>query len=88
VTNLPALDAGHLTAAARAAGVRTIVTPYAPVGPTAEALARLVPDLEAEGLRLVQVRRDWDSRFWPHAKAGFFAFRKHIPGLLGVEARR
>lgn len=88
VTVLPGLDAAALSEAARAAGVRKIVTAYAPVGPTAEALAKLAPDLGAEGLSLVQVRRDWDSRFWPHARAGFFAFRKHIPGLLGEEAHR
>lgn len=76
------LDAEGLLAAARAARVRTIVTPYAPVGPTADALAQAAQDLEAEGVRLVQVRRDWDSRFWPHATAGFFAFRKQIPALL------
>jgi deoxyribodipyrimidine photo-lyase len=52
------------------------------VGPTADALAQATRDLEAEGLRLIQVRRDWDSRFWPLAKAGFFAFRKQIPALL------
>lgn len=88
VAGLPSLDPGALVASARAARVRTIVTPYAPVGPTAEVLARLVPDLEAEGLRLLQVRRDWDSRFWPHATAGFFAFRKRLPAGLGTGAAR
>ena len=49
---------------------------------------RALNDLEAEGLRLLQVRRDWDSRFWPHATAGFFAFRKRIPEGLGTGAAR
>ena len=65
-----------------------MITPYAPVGPTAEVLARLEPQLRTAGVRLVQVRRDWDSRFWPHARAGFFAFRKAIPDLLGTGGRR
>jgi len=82
VTLLDHLDAGSLVAAAQAAQVRTLVTPYAPVGPTADALAQAAQGLEAEGLRLVQVLRDWDSRLWPHATAGFFAFRKQIPALL------
>ena len=82
VTLLDRLDADSLLAAAQAAQVRTLVNPYAPVGPTADALVQAAQELEAEGLRLIQVRRDWDSRFWPHASAGFFAFRKQIPALL------
>jgi deoxyribodipyrimidine photo-lyase len=88
VTLLDRLDAGSLVAAAQAAGVRTLVTPYAPVGPTADALAQAARGLEAEGARLIQVRRDWDTRLWPHAAAGFFAFRKQIPALLQQERSR
>ncbi|AWM78019.1 FAD-binding domain-containing protein [Phenylobacterium parvum] len=82
VTILARLDADALVAAAQAAQVKTLVTPFAPVGPTADALAQAARTLEAEGLRLIQIRRDWDSRFWPHATAGFVAFRKQIPALL------
>ena len=84
VAPLERLDTGALVAAAQDAGVRTVITPYAPVGPTASVLARMTPDLDASGIRLVQVRRDWDSRLWPHARAGFFAFRKAIPDLSGA----
>ena len=76
------LDAEALIAAANAAGVRCIVTPYAPVGPVADQLARLTPLLAREGVTLAQVRRDWDSAFWPHAKKGFFAFKERMPALL------
>lgn len=69
-------------AAAERAGVRHIVTPYAPVGLTAEALSRLVRPLASAGVTLTQVRRDWDSRFWPHAKKGFFGFKDRIPAVL------
>ena len=88
VTLLAHLDAGTLVAAAQAARVRTLVTPYAPVGPTADALAQAARGLEAEGLRLIQVRRDWDARLWPYATAGFFAFRKQIPAFLEQEISR
>ena len=88
VTRLAHLDAGTLVAAAQAARVRTLVTPYAPVGPTADALAQAARGLEAEGLRLIQVRRDWDARLWPYATAGFFAFRKQIPAFLEQEISR
>lgn len=76
------LDAGALIAAVRAAGLRQIVTPYAPVGPVADALARLAPVLANEGINLAQVRRAWDGQFWPHAKKGFFSFKERIPAIL------
>jgi deoxyribodipyrimidine photo-lyase len=76
------LDAASLTHAARAAGVARIVTAYAPVGPVADALARLGAQLAAEGVTLVQVRRRWDEQFWPNARKGFFPFKQQIPRLL------
>ena len=79
------LDVGTVVAAAQAAGVRQIATPYAPVGPVADALAALSPVLAQEGIVLAQMRRDWDERFWPRAGKGFFAFREHIPALLREE---
>ncbi len=77
-----ALDPHRLVSAAQAAGVRHIVTAYAPVGPIADELARLGLQLASEGVILSSVRRDWDARFWPHATKGFFPFKAHIPGLL------
>ena len=76
------LDAQRLIAAAQAAGLRQIATAYAPVGPVADALAQLGPQLASEGITLSSVRRDWDARFWPHATRGFFPFKACIPGLL------
>ena len=76
------LDAQTLIDAAAVSGARQIVTPYAPVGPVADALARLAPSLATAGITLVQKRRAWDSRFWPHAKKGFFPFKEKIPALL------
>jgi deoxyribodipyrimidine photo-lyase len=77
-----ALDASTLIAAAQAAGVTQIVTPYAPVGPVADALVRIAPALAQHGIPLIQVRRDWDRHFWPHAQKGFFPFREQIPKIL------
>jgi deoxyribodipyrimidine photo-lyase len=52
-----------------------VVTPWAPVGWTADALARLdVP--------LLRRRRCWDEACWPLATRGFFPFRENIPTLL------
>ena len=77
-----ALDPHRLVAAAQAAGVRHIVTAYAPVGPIADELAQLGLQLASEGVILSSVRRGWDACFWPHATKGFFPFKERIPGLL------
>ena len=76
------LDVGTLAAAAQAAGVQRIVTPYAPVGAVADRLSHLAHELADEGIILAQVRRDWDELFWPHATKGFFTFKEQIPTVL------
>ncbi|PZN92040.1 MAG: DNA photolyase FAD-binding protein [Alphaproteobacteria bacterium] len=76
------IDAAALLAAARACGATQVVTPYAPVGPVADALAQFAPALAREGVTLATVRRSWDTLFWPHATKGFFPFRERIPALL------
>ena len=67
---------------AEACGARQILTPWAPVGPVADRLSLIAPRLEARGLRLLRLLRASDARAWPHATAGFFRFRAHIPDLL------
>ncbi len=76
------LDAQGLVTSANAAGATQIVTPYAPVGPVADALLQLAPALVQEGMALAPLRRAWDSTFWPHASKGFFAFKERMPALL------
>ena len=58
-----------------------IVTPHPPVGPTATLLAVLTGELAVEGIRLTRRRREWDSRTWPHAQRGFFAFRERVESI-------
>ena len=81
----PVIDAESVIAAAESAKVRRIVTAYAPVGPVATALREMVPTLANAGINLYQIRRPWDTRFWPHAKKGFFAFKEQIPAGLVAE---
>lgn len=76
------LDVDTLVSAAQAVGLRQIITPYAPVGPVADVLARVRPMLADNGIALVQVRRTWDSQYWPHAHKGYFAFKAHMPAKL------
>ncbi len=40
------------------------------------------PALQAEGIKLFQVRRAFDTVAWPHATKGFFAMKKGIPRVL------
>jgi deoxyribodipyrimidine photo-lyase len=82
VEKLETLDAAALIAAAQTAKVTQIVSPYAPVGPVASCLSALEPVLAEEGIKLVQVRRRWDSQFWPLATKGFFPFKEQIPAKL------
>jgi deoxyribodipyrimidine photo-lyase len=67
---------------ARGHGIVQVLTPFAPVGPVADRIALMAQACTAAGLRLVPVRRQWDSKAWPHATRGFFQFRAHIPELL------
>ena len=62
-----------------------MVTPAAPVGPMATALAAAREELAIEGLALVEVRRDWDAALWPLATKGFFPFKeKALQVLVGL----
>lgn len=82
-------DAGldQVVATARTAGLEQLVTPWVPVGPARAPVARLEARLQAEGIHLVRVLRDWDRAAWPYATAGFFAFWKRLrPQLVQLAA--
>lgn len=67
---------------AKASDVATIVTAYAPVGPVADALDIITIKLAAVGIRLIQIRRPFDTAAWPQGTRGFFAMKEKIPALL------
>ncbi len=58
------------------AGGLPVVTAWAPVGPSADALP---PDC-------LRVRRLWDEQAWPHARRGYFQIRTAIPAILRATA--
>jgi len=74
--------AAVLIKAAKDAGVSTIATAYAPVGPVRSRLDRAEPDLNSAGITLHWVVRPMDAIAWPHARAGFFGLKKKIPSIL------
>lgn len=69
------LSPAAVNAWARDLGADVVVAPHAPVGPAARALAQVSPTP-------ARLLRPWDARAWPHARAGFFRFRQHIPDLI------
>lgn len=71
-----------LIEAAQNAGVTTIATAYAPVGPVRSRLDRAEPILQKAGITLERVVRPYDRISWPHAKAGFFGMKKKLPAIL------
>ncbi|MCU0837354.1 MAG: deoxyribodipyrimidine photolyase [Rhodospirillales bacterium] len=75
-------SSSDVVAWAKSAGIRSVLTPYAPIGPAAEWLQSLAGLLSAEGISLVRIRRDWDDALWPHATKGFFSFKEKVPSVL------
>ncbi|WP_244328117.1 FAD-binding domain-containing protein [Roseibium sp. RKSG952] len=71
-----------LIEAARQAGVTTIATAHAPIGPVRSRLDRAEPQLKGAGITLARVLRPYDREAWPHTKTGFFGLKKKIPGIL------
>ncbi|MEO1018823.1 MAG: FAD-binding domain-containing protein [Pseudomonadota bacterium] len=81
----------QIPAWAEAHGLRQIVMRYVPQGPSRDVLCGIRPELEARGIRMVEVRRAWDEAFWPHCNAGYFSVKKRIPSVLrgsGIPCQR
>lgn len=82
--NLPActLREPEIAAWVDEQGLTAVITPWAPVGWTADYLACVEANLAAAGIPLIRHRRAWDEAYWPLARRGFFAFKAHIPDLI------
>jgi hypothetical protein len=66
----------------RAHGVEKLITTQVPVGLSRETYGAFVGKLAGSGIAAMEVRRDWDSAFWPYARAGFFKVKERIPETL------
>jgi deoxyribodipyrimidine photo-lyase len=64
------------------AGATQIATPFIPTGPLRDWMLDAKPALDEAGITVVEWGRDWDEAIWPHATAGFFKVKKHIPDIL------
>ncbi len=62
---------------ARAQHIDAFVTRYCPQGPARTAVTQI-------GIPVSQQIKPFDRLAWPHATAGFFKFKAHIPKILGA----
>jgi deoxyribodipyrimidine photo-lyase len=76
------LDEKNLLDAIQITGAKKIITSYAPVGPIATKLISIKDRLAEYSIDLVQLQRNWDSRFWPYAQKSYFKFKEKVLPLL------
>jgi deoxyribodipyrimidine photo-lyase len=61
-----------------------LVTPFAPIGETADQIGQICRTLSGHGIKVLISQRQWDYAFYPHAKKGFFQMKSKIPQVLEV----
>jgi len=73
---------------AKAHALDSVMTAYAPIGPTAARLGPARAALADAGVSFIQVLRPWDAAAWPHAAGGFFKLKKQTPAILDAAGMR
>ena len=66
------------------AGTKQIITPYVTQGPLYDLMTNTKKQLDQKDVRITELKREWDTLVWPHAKAGFFRVKKQIPAVLSA----
>lgn len=66
------------------AGTKQIITPYMTQGPLYDLMTKAKKQLDQRDARITELKREWDTLVWPHAKAGFFRVKKQIPAVLSA----
>jgi hypothetical protein len=82
VVTLATAQPTQAVALCRAHSIEKLVTAHVTVGPARNTYDALVAGLTGSGIAAIEVRREWDSAFWPHARAGFFKVKERIPETL------
>lgn len=59
-----------------------LVTPFAPIGETADQIDQIGRTLSGHGIKVLISQRQWDHAFYPHAQKGFFQIKSKIPHIL------
>ncbi|MDZ7822879.1 MAG: FAD-binding domain-containing protein [Ahrensia sp.] len=68
--------------AATDAKVDCVIAPYTNQGWARGPMDQLAAKLRSNNIGFYEIQRDWDTRAWPHASKGFFAFKEKIPQLM------
>ena len=68
--------------AARSSNVRQLITQRPCQGGVRDERLKAQERIEASGLRVVSLTRDWDQAFHPFATKGFFKFKTAIPDVF------
>jgi len=71
-------------ARARAQNANVVAFPFAPVGPVRDAISALAPLLVRDGMRVIEIGREFDATVWPYATRGFFNLKEKIPRVLAT----
>lgn len=66
------------------AGTKQIITPYMTQGPLNDLMTKAKKQLDQKDVRITELKREWDTLVWPHAKAGFFRVKKQIAAVLSA----
>lgn len=82
VLKLLSAEPQDAVALCHAQGADKLVTAQVPVGPSRQTYDDFIAGLAGSGVAALEVRRDWDSAFWPYARAGFSKVRERIPETL------
>ena len=53
-------------------------------GPLYDLMTKGKKQLDQQDVQLTELKREWDTLVWPHAKAGFFRVKKQIPAVLSA----
>ena len=53
-------------------------------GPLFDLLTQGQKQLGQQDVRFTELKREWDTLVWPHAKAGFFRVKNQIPAVLSA----
>lgn len=72
----------QLIAFASDIGVSKLIIAQTPIGWSRQEVDTITERLAQNQISLIELRRDWDAAFWPHATKGFFKLKKAIPRVL------
>ncbi|MEM6511523.1 MAG: FAD-binding domain-containing protein [Pseudomonadota bacterium] len=62
--------------------LKTLLTPFVPTGPVNDVLTDGAEAIQAAGIRVVMLSRQYDRETWPFASRGYFKLKKQIGSVI------